>query len=371
MLPLTTRAANTIRGSHSIQVYAIAYSAHGGVVDDVPVVGGSLVVDASSQVRRTATVNVGRSELWPGDEFSTLSPLGSELSIIYGIVLQNGQTEWLQLIRGPITRVTRTVPTSGEDAAIVVSVADRSSKVAEARFDAPTQTIAGATTVAEISRLITGVLPDVAVVDRTGDMKIAPQMEMERERWNDGVEKLADSIGAEVIADTVGNFIIRTQPDITDPPVWTLDAGDGGILLTENDDTSRDLTYNRVIASGQRVDGTPPVYAAVSDTNPNSPTYINGPFGVKTRFYASQLLTTTDQCTAAATSLLARVTGRHMDVSLTAVTNPALEAGDVIRLRIEGRDEVHIIDRVEVPFRPGDPQQIETRSPALPEESLA
>ena len=368
MLPMTTRAVNTLRGNHTIRIYAAAFAAHGGVVDNLPVVSGSVVVDASSQVRRTASVGIGQSDLWPVDPYSILSPLGSEMLISYGIILQDGQTEWIQILRGPITRVTRTVPTSGEDAAILVDVSDRSSKVAQARFDAPAQTVAGATTVAEITRLITDVLPDVTVFDRTGDTKVAPQLEMERERWNDGIEKLADSIGAEVYADETGNFIIRTQPTISDPPVWTLDAGEGGILLGEDDETSRDLTYNRVVASGQRVDGTPPVYAVVSDTNPFSPTYISGPFGIKTRFYASPLLTTTGQCTSAATSLLARVNGRHMDVSFKALTNPALEAGDVIRLRFEDRDEVHIIDRVEIPFRPGDQQQIKTRSPALPEE---
>lgn len=371
MLTMSTRAVNTLRDSHSIHIYAAAFAAHGGVVDNLPVVSGGVTVSASSQVRRIASVGIGQSDLWPADPFAILSPLGSEMLIAYGIILQDGQTEWVQLIRGPITRVTRTVPTAGDDAAIIVDVADRSSKVAEARFDAPTQTVAGATTVAEIRRLITAVLPDVAVIDRTGSTKVAPLLEMERERWSDGVEKLADSIGAEVIADPAGNFIIRNQPEISDPPVWTLDAGDGGILLSEDDEFSRELTYNRVVASGQRVDGTPPVYAVVSDTNPDSPTYINGPFGVKTRFYASQLLTTTDQCTATATSLLARVTGRHMNVSFTAVTNPGLEAGDVVRLTFDGRDEMHIIDEVDIPFRPGDPQRIKTRTPALPEEAVA
>lgn len=371
MLTMSTRAANTIRGSHSIRIYAAAFAAHGGVVDNLPVVSGSVTVDATSQVRRTASVGIGQSDLWPDDPFSILSPLGSEMLIAYGIVLQDGQTEWIQLVRGPITRATRSVPVSGEDAAIIVDVADRSFKVGEARFDAPTQTVAGATTVAEITRLITAVLPDVSVIDRTGSTKIAPQLEMERERWADGVEKLADSISAEVIADPAGNFIIRPQPDISDAPVWTLDAGDGGILLSEDDEFSRELTYNRVVASGQRVDGTPPVYAVVSDTNPNSPTYINGPFGTKTRFYASPLLTTTDQCTSAAQSLLARVSGRHMDVAFTAISNPCLEAGDVIRLNFEGRDELHIIDQVDIPFRPGDPQRIKTRTPALPEELVA
>jgi hypothetical protein len=370
MLKLTTRAANTIRDSHSIRVYATAVSANTGIVDNLPITSGTVVSDASSQVRRTATVGFGLADLWPSDPFSILSPIGSELLITYGIVLQPGTVEYINIIRGPITQVTRSTPSSGGDDVISVTVADRSSKVAEARFDAPVQTIAGATTVSEISRLITAVLPIGVVVDTTGSTKVAPQMEIERERWSDGVEKLADSIGAEVYATPDGNFLIRPEPTLSNPPVWTLDAGDGGILVGEDDEFTRDLTYNRVVASGQRTDGIPPVYAVSSDTNPLSPTYINGPFGIKTRFYASPLLTTVPQCQSAADSMLDRVTGNHMNVTFRTLTNPALEAGDVIRLVFEGRDEIHIIDRVEIPLVPGDPQQIKTRSLTLPEESF-
>lgn len=371
MLTATTRAINTLRDSHAIHVYAAAFSTSNGVVDNLPVTSGSVTVDAGSQVRRTATVQIGQSDLWPADPVSILSPIGSELLISYGVVLQDGTMEFIQLIRGPITKVERSVPTSGGDTALTVTVADRSSKVADARFDAPTQTVAGATTVAEITRLINQVLPDVSVTDLTGSTKVAPQMEMDRERWADGVEKLADSISAECFAKPDGNFVIRPQPDISNPPVWTLDAGDGGILVGEDDEYSREQTYNRVVASGQRVDGTPPVYAVASDTNVNSPTYINGPFGIKTRFYSSPLLTTVAQCESAAESFLARVTGNHMNIVFRAITNPCLEAGDVIRLLYDDRDEVHIIDRVEIPFAPGEPQQIKTRSLVEPEEEIA
>jgi hypothetical protein len=350
-----------------MSVRATAYSARGGQVSDLPVAFGSVTIDSRSQTRRTATVGFASDALWPNDAFDILSPIGSELQLEYGIVLPGG-IEWIPLIYGPITDASRTLPTS-QQAAVEVRVSDRSAKVAEARFDAPTQTIAGATTVSEISRLITQVLPSVAVIDQTGSTKVAPQLDMERERWADGIEPLADSISAEVFADATGNFLIRPEPDITDPVVWVVTDGDGGILVTESDQYSRDLVYNRVVASGQRVDGTPPVYAVSSDTNPDSPTYTGGPFGVKTRFYASPLLTTVPQCQSAADSLLARVIGRHLSVTFEAIVNPALSAGDVIQLVTGDRSEIHIIDQVEIPLTPGAAQQIQTRSLTLPNEA--
>lgn len=367
MWPHSTSAANTIRGSHAMLVRATAHSAHGGVVSDLPVTSGSVDVDSSSQTRRTATIGFAADTLWPDDAFAILSPIGSELEVEYGVVVAGG-IEWIPLIYGPITDATRSRPTDNT-AAITVKVADRSFKVAEARFDQPNQSIPGATTVAEIRRLITAVLPNVSVVDFTGSTKVAPLLDMERERWSDGVEKLADSISAEVFADPRGNFVIRTEPDITDPIVWVVTAGDDGILIAESDEYSRDLVYNRVVASGQRVDGTPPVYAIASDTNPNSATYINGPFGIKTRFYASPLMTTVPQCQSAADSLLARVTGRHLNVTFDTIVNPALDVGDVIQLVIGDRTEIHIVDKFNIPCAPGELQSVKTRSLALPDEA--
>lgn len=365
---LSTEGANALTRSHTIDIAVTAYAATQGAVSRLPAVGGSVTIDATSQTRRTATVGIALDTLWPADPFSILSPIGSELAIHFGIVHSSTYTEWIPLIRGPITDVGRTLPVGSGSEAIQVSVSDRSQKVAEARFDAPTQTIAGATTVNEIIRLITGVL-DVVVDDQTGSTKVAPQLEMQRERWSDGVEKLADSIGAEVWCDPIGNFVIRNEPTVTDPVVWTFRADESSIIVSENDDYTRDLVYNKVVASGQRTDGTPPVFAVVSDTNPKSPTYINGPFGTKTRFYSSPLLTTVAQCSSAAASILARVTGRHLNVTLSNVTNPALEAGDVIRLIYDDRDEVHLIDTVTIPLSPGEAQQIKTRSLTVPEES--
>jgi hypothetical protein len=367
--PHSTAAQVALTQSRSISIRATAYTAVLGAISDLPVTSGSVTVDATSQVRRIGTVGIGAGIYWPDDPLDILSPLGSELAVEYGILLPSGLTEWIPVIRGPITDVARSRPTTGNEAALTVTVADRSSKVAEARMDQPTQTVASATTVSEIRRLITEVLPTVTVTDLTGSTQVAAQIDIERERWADGVEKLADSIGAEVFADPLGAFVIRPQPLLTNTPVWTVAAGAGGLLISIDEKKTRDLTYNRIVASGQRTDGIPPVWAVVSDTDPTSPTYINGPFGIKTRFFASPLLTTTAQCTSAATSWLARTTGMHGSVTLTVLPNPALDVGDVLLVRDGAVATAHIIDTLTVPLSPKDPQQITTRSLQLPPEA--
>lgn len=368
MWPLSSVAQFYLTQSRSMTIRATAYTANYGAVPDLPITSGSVTVDATSQTRRTGTIGIGDTAYWPDDPLGILSPLGSELAVEYGIRLPGGLIEWVPIIRGPITDVQRQRPTSG-DTALTLTITDRSTLVAQARFDTPTQTIPGATTVSEIRRLITEVLPGVTVTDKTGATTVAPVLDMQRERWADGIEKLADSLGAEVFCNPVGNFIVQPTPQLTDPTVWLVATGDGGILLTVDEKQTRDRTYNRVVAMGERVDNTLPVWAAVSDTNPLSATYIGGPFGIKTRFYASSLLTTGAQCSSAASAILARTTGMQGSVTLTTLVNPALDAGDVLLVRDSGTVAAHIIDTLTIPLSPKDSQQITTRSVDLPPET--
>lgn len=368
MWPLSTAAQNVLAGGHKIDLRATATNANFGSVSGIPVSGGSVTVSATSQTRRTGQVEVADPAYWPTSALSILSPLGSELLVEYGIVIPGQATEWIPLIQGVITDVNRARPTNSGSGVFTVALADRSTKVAQARFDQPTQTVVSATVVAEITRLITQALPTATVTDLTGSSMVAAQLEMERERWADGIEKLADAIAAEVFADPVGTFLIRPQPVLTTTPVWTVTTGDGGAVLTLDEKSTRDLTYNKVVASGQRVDTTPPAWAAVSDTDPNSPTYTGGPFGTKTRFYVSPLLTTTPQCTTAAAGLLARTTGMHGSVALSLITNPALDAGDVLLVLDGGVTSTHIIDSVTIPLSAKESQRVTTRSLDLPPE---
>jgi hypothetical protein len=369
MWPLSGAAQLLLTTSHGVGIRATAYTATFGTITGFPVVGGTVTVDAHSQIRRSATVEIGDPALWPDDATDALSPLGSELAIEYGIAIPGQGVEWVPVIQGVITDVEHTRPTDSARSAISVRLADRSLKVSQARFDQPVQTVSGATCVAEIRRLITEVLPSATVTDLTGSAMAAAQMEVERERWADGIEKLADALGAEVFCNPVGVFIIRPTPLITAPPVWVVSGGDGGLLVEINEKTTREWTYNRVVASGQRVDGTPPVWAVVSDTDPASPTNVGGAFGVKTRFYASSLLTTTPQATTAAQALLARTIGMQGTITFSTIVNPALDAGDVVLLRDRGQVSAHIIDSVTVPLVPGELQQISTRTLDLPPES--
>lgn len=368
MWTISATAQQVITASHAVSVRATAYTAAFGVIPNLPVSGGSVTADATSQVRRTATVTIADPTLWPATGFDILSPLGSTMLVEYGISIPGGGTEWIPLITGVITEVDRALPVG--DTGLTVTLADQSSKVAEDKFTSPTQIGGGTTTVVQaITSLVTHLYPAVTVIDQTGNSTVAPVIEIQQDRWADGVEVLATSIAAEAFFDQLGRLVIRPQPTLANPTVWRVGLGQYGTMVTRSDKQQRADVYNQVIASGMRADGTSPVYAIVSDTDPTSPTYYLGPFGAKPRFYSSAALTTLAQATTAATALLERARGMQAAVTLTTVPNPALEPGDVIKVQTAGAPQAHIISQVVTPLDPGTAQQITTQSKQLPAES--
>jgi len=362
MWPLSGPAQRTLTQTHSMTVRATAYGPYG--TRTIPVAGGSVTSDAKSQVRRTATLLTSLA-LWPVNPRSVIGVYGTEIQIDYGIVIPGrSDPEWIPLIRGLVSKGQRQKPIPS-DGIMPLQLVDRSARVAEDIFTTPTQTIAGALVVNEIRRLIQETLgTGVTVVDKTGSTQVAPLMDIEQERWADGVETLADSIGAEVFADPLGNFIIRPQPKLTDNSVWLVSSGVGGTLIEYADEITREDVYSGVVARGERTDGTAPATATVWDTDPNSPTYYLGPFGRKPRIYSSPLLTTTGQCTTAAAALLERYRGGDAKTTPAALVNPALEAGDVVSLRDEGITKPRLLDKVVTPLNPKDLQPLEGRSVA-------
>jgi hypothetical protein len=364
---ITPTAQQVIGTSHSIAVRATATTAALGIVSNIPVAGGSVTADATSQVRRTATVTISDpTTYFPSNPLSILSPLGSELLVEYGIVIPGYGTEWIPLITGVIQDGTRVLP-NGD---LTISLADRSSHVAEDIFTSPTQIGGGSTTyVQALVGLITHMYPSVVVLDSTANVTVCPTLEVNKDRWSDGVEQITLAVAAEAFFDQIGRLVVRPQPTLSGSIVWQVKAGVGGVLISRTDKASRELVYNQVVASGMRTDGTSPVYAIAQDTDPTSPTVYGGSFGARTRTYSSALLTTQAQATAAAAALLEQCRGYQADVTLTTVANPALEPGDVLKLPSATGSALYIVDKVTTGLDPGTAQQISCRSKTLPPES--
>ncbi len=104
--------------------------------------------------------------------------------------------------------------------------------------------------------------------------------------------------------------------------------------------TSRSVDYdtqppNVIVARGEPNDGTPPVQAVAIDSDPSSPTYAGtgpgtSPYGRKTEFFSSPLITTVAQAQQAADTILAQNIGAGATYQLTRPFDPTVTAGDVV-----------------------------------------
>jgi Domain of unknown function (DUF5047) len=368
MHPVTARFLTALTASHTVVVSADAYRAGVLIQADLPILDGSVTVDAASGARRQLTLTVADPGFLPVAE---TAPYGVEITTARGIRYPDGATELVPL--GVFTVETMTATDGGP---VTVTGPDRAKTVTDARFLTPHPSDTGHTVAEEIEDLVLSALPAgvTAAFTNTGDLggDATPSVVWDRERW-DAVQELATGVGAEVFFDAAGDVALRPVPAITDPIVWVARVGPAGALTGHTRGIGRTDTYNVVVALGERTDGAAPVRYEARDDTPTSPTYTGGPFGVVPFFYTSPLLHTAGGAEAAARALLARKRALGREVDFTAVPNPALDAGDVIAVAFtDGTLERHIVDRVTIPLTPTGLMGVTTRTgdPALNVEDL-
>ena len=85
-----------------------------------------------------------------------------------------------------------------------------------------------------------------------------------------------------------------------------------------------------------------------TDSDPSSPTFYDGGFGHKPRFYSSAFISSDAQAASAAASIGSAQKGVARSLALEAVPQPALEPGDLVLIKREaiGVNEVHALDAV-------------------------
>lgn len=362
MWPHSDAAQKALSGSHTIAVKLVVDSPGAGV-SYPPVFGGSIDVDTGSQARRSGTITTNPL-LWPKGPTESLVPFGTTVRPYRGVYIPGqAEPEWFPLGLFYLEETSRQ-RTGTSVSELSLKLVDPAQRVSEDLFESPTQTIAGATCVAEITRLIRGTLGSGwPVIDLTGSTLVAPVLDIETDRWGDGIEKLADAIAAEVFFDQAGQAVIRPQPTLQDPAVWSARTGPGGNLLRTDERWTRENVINRWIVTGQRSDGSDPVRAVVSDDDPNSPTWVGGPFGKKVGTYSTPLATTEADCAAIGAARLARTTGVACVVDFDLIVHPGLDGGDVVTLKDADLGEApHIVDSLSIPLTATDSMSVKTRA---------
>lgn len=363
MRPVSQRFLGALRGSHEAVFEAtVVTPGQTGVQPTgttIPIVDGNVQIDGTAQIRSTLELTTTGRGMWPTRAGDLLAPYANEVHVRRGISLGGGVTEWVSLGYHRIyTPEQDWVP----DGPIRLSCRDRMSGILDGTLTAPRSFPSTTTYGTVVSTLVTDIYPWATIEwDLPGwrDSSIGRQAIAEGDRYK-FLDDLIKATGKVWWWDHRGVLVIRTPPPASNP-VWEVNEGEGGVLVSLSRRLTREGVYNGVIATGEGADTAAPVRALVVDSDMTSPTQWGGPFGKVPKPFSSPLITTAAQAWTAASAMLSQLLGLPYAVDLTAVPNPALEPYDPIRVTYPGRAETHVIDRMTIPLTVEAPLTASTR----------
>jgi hypothetical protein len=296
---------------------------------------------------------------------SGINPISTNVRLWQGIQLPRSEPVWFGAGRYTVGRPRRTK--TGLD----VELSGIEDEIREAGL--PTARTIGPGRARPIVETLVGeALPGVPVSWRPGVAAdtLVPQVLAEESRWSvlsSGKDSsgtstgIVESLAAEIYADARGIITIAPVPTLSDPAVWRIGRGVGGVLIEPTaEQTSEGLanvwSVTGDAGSGGAVIG--PAYAF--DDDPNSLTYAGpDPIGdplapqrmglwhvrLRVQRHSSAVITSLVQASELARAKLADSLGVQYSLSLTAACNPALEPGDVIEAEAEPDVwEKHLVD---------------------------
>lgn len=358
MYPVSGRFLKRLAESHTPVTRVQLFLTDGRVVD-LPHTGGSVTVDRSQAIRRTCTVTCPDPTLIPRTPSDQLAAYGATLRITRGVAYGDGTEELVPLGVFRLDSVDGDVSTGP----VTLQGKDLSAAIADDKLTTP-YTATG-TVVSAVTALIHRTLPSATVLSLITDTAIGRRTwDIEADPWA-AAQEVASAAGAEVYANADGVFVIATLPDVaTTTPVWSIEAAEDGVYLKANRGMSSDSVKNGWLARGENTsDNVAPVSYLATDNDVNSPTYWGGPFGKRPGFYSSSTLTTTTACQLAAQLKLAQGKAPNASGDISSLPNPALEAGDVLRVVHEdGSKELHQAASFTVPLDLGGDFPIATIS---------
>jgi hypothetical protein len=353
--------APLVTGSHMARFRCVAVEGFQTGDDptgtELQMLDGSVEINSTADIRASGTVEIVGD--WPTSQNLSLAPYGAEVALFRGIDRGANGVLWAPMGYFRITEVSQA---DGAKGPLKLSLDDRMATIIDSRFRQPRQWLTGTTVQEIVEDTVLTVYDDAVIVfdDDSNLSTLGRSLIVEESRY-DVLLTLADGLGKVVYWDELGQLVFRSVPD-EDDPIWTVKAGPGGAMVQASRSLSRDGVYNIVVVTGEGADDLTPVRAEAFDAQPTSPTFFDGPFGRVPRFYSSPFITTETQAQNAARKLLQQSLGAPYDVGLSAIPNPAVRPYDVIRVVYnDGNRELHVVERVTIPFNVTSPIKIATR----------
>lgn len=339
MYPVSDQWKTALRKSHQPFWRGEIWS-RGEFVRDIPIIGGSLDVDETAEVRRHAnlTLQDPLSSLVPQSASDPLWPRYNEIHLFSGLKYRGGTTEEVPMGKFRISKPKVVDQISKLD--FTLQLYDRARAAKRSLLQKPLAIPDGTNVAIAIKSLLQMALPFMtdAMFNFMNTTRTTPLivLALEADPWAEAL-KLAESIGAELFFDPDGLAILRP---IVDPntvqPVWDYR---GDVTFLSNDrEIDEEAAYNMWICVGEGPDVTAPFYVSVTDDNPESPTYFDpdDPWATAVPYFVAPGAVK-DEAQGIEAVLAARLksTGFQENVTMSVVANVASDAGDVVAVERE------------------------------------
>lgn len=357
--------ASIVSGSHAAKFRALAVD---GFQDgttptgvEMRLVDGEVELDATADIRGAGSVTL--AEAWPTVRNISLAPYGAEIFLARGVDLGGGGVLWAPLGYYRVSEIEQDDSAKGP---VALTLEDRMSTIIDSRFMSPRQWLQGTSVGDIVDEVVLEIYPNATIVfdDDSNLSELGRSLIVVESRY-EVLLTLATGLGKIVYWNGEGKLVFETIPD-EDVPIWTVNAGPGGVLVESQRSLSREGVYNALVVTGEGADEIAPVRAVAYDAQESSPTFFGGPFGQVPRFYSSPFITTQAQAVSAAVNLLRQSLGAPHDVGVSAVPNPALKPYDVIRVVYnDGTRELHIVEKVSIPLTVDASLDISTRQSTI------
>jgi hypothetical protein len=319
-----------LAASHTVSVRVSAWRGGRLLADWVPVLDGQIVYDDTAQLRRRLSVTVPAHDPQTGMSWdpggSPLHPLaayGQRLNVILGAGAFLFDHGWYLVTAWSVDEADQTVRVDAVDLAQLVIDARHyraETSRAEPYNAAFTRLINNILPVTISPSLPPRITPAGTVWARERDKNLADLTAAWPARWfvNDSGSAHADMPYADLTPDTTA----QTR----------LVAGAAGTVISRSREQARDRLYNAVVATGKADGDNAAPYGTAEITRADNPLNVSGPFGRRPRFYASELLTSSEQCRLAAAAILPAAAATSRTEPITAIPDPALELGDIAQV---------------------------------------
>lgn len=370
MLPTTAAYRSALPYQHGRATFVRVFHGEDEVTPTggLPFSTGQVIASLNARVTRTLDLTVA-SDWYPALTTDLLAPERARLQVLTGIQYSTGLQEMFPVFTGRVANVTQ-----GPDGSVLLRGDDLASDVINQRFETPQSTIAGTSTIAEIRRFITQVLPTVQFADEDVDDQPSPQLTWDDDRGR-ALDNLASSVQGRWYFLGDGRATTRRLPYADSPALLRMADGEpdnngGGLLLTRERSRSRDGAANSVTVISERISDGTSVEVTARDMTATSPTYYNGLYGRVTATLRPQTPLSAAGAGALARETLRATTALGDQWTVDVVPDASLEPGDVYRFEYKGAQTKQVADRIVYPLGTGGRMTLTCRSVSDIEVSL-